>query len=119
MASLLVASGTKGDCADGSRCHGIIMFFMGLDVLSKLDSTVFVVVDAKTGDDVARAESFGYAVLVGKSIQPEDAEENHFGDHFGRKMVKRGNVVRTSSTFLHRANASLDVRNMLVLPANV
>ena len=39
---------------------------MGLDVLSKLDPTVFVVVDAKTSDDVARAESFGYAVLVGK-----------------------------------------------------
>ncbi len=106
VATLLVSGGTEGESSDGTSCNGVIMFFMSLDVLSKLDPTVFVVVDAKTSDDVARAESFGYAVLVGKSIQPEDAEENHFGDHFGRKMVKRSNVVRTSSTFLHRANAS-------------
>jgi hypothetical protein len=95
------------------------MFFMGLDVLSKLDPTVFVVVDAKTSDDVARAESFGYAVLVGKSIQPEDAEENHFDQHSRRILVKwSGGVVATGS-FLSGPDTSLDVGDVFVLTADV
>jgi hypothetical protein len=43
-----------------------------LHVLAILNATVFVVVDAETSNDGARAEGLGDAEPVGKGVQSED-----------------------------------------------
>ena len=54
VAPLLVPSGTEGNGANGARCHGVVAFFVRLHVLTKLDATMFSVVDAESGDDGVR-----------------------------------------------------------------
>ena len=57
VAPLLVPSGTEGNGADGTRCHGVVVFLVRLHALTKLDATMFSVVDAESGDDGTGTES--------------------------------------------------------------
>ncbi len=68
VAALEVSSGTKGESADGSGRHGVIMFFVRLDVLAIFDATMFVVVDGLPGDNGPRTEGLRNTKFVGKSI---------------------------------------------------
>ena len=58
------------------------MFLVGLQVLCKVDAAVRLVVDVLAGDDGTWAERTGYPVLVWKGIEPKNAQEHHFNDHF-------------------------------------
>jgi hypothetical protein len=119
VAPLLVPSGTEGNGANGARCHGVVVFFMRLHVLSKLDGTMFIVVNAKSSEDGTRTEGLGDAILVRKGVQPKHAEKYHFDGHPRRIFVKGGGVLVATSSFFCRANTSLDVGNMFVFPADV
>ncbi len=62
--------------------HQIVVLFMGLHVLPKFDTAVRLVVDVFSSHDGTCAERTGDAVLVWKGIEPKNAQEYHFNDHF-------------------------------------
>ena len=57
VATLEVASGAKGESADSARSHGVVVFFVGLDILSILNAAMLVVVNDESGDDGLRTQS--------------------------------------------------------------
>ncbi len=69
IASLLVPSWTEGKGTDGASSHGIIVFLMRLHVLTILNTTVFIVVNVKASNYLARAEGLRDAKSVGKCIE--------------------------------------------------
>ncbi len=117
--TLLIAGGAESESADGTSLHGVVVFFMSLDILSVLDTTVLGVVDTKASDDGAWAERLGDAEAMGKSVEPENIEENHLNDHSGREVFKGRHVVGAASALFDGADASFDVWDMLVLPTDV
>jgi hypothetical protein len=72
VAPLLVPSGTEGNGADGTRCHGVVVFLVRLYVLTKLDATMFSVVDAESSDDGVGTESLRNAILVRNQNTPRN-----------------------------------------------
>ncbi len=56
MAAWLISSGGESKSTDSASLHGVVVFFMSLDILSVLDPTMFIVVDTKTWDNCARAQ---------------------------------------------------------------
>ena len=94
VAALLVASRAEGDSADSAGLHGVIMLFMSLDVLSVLDSTMFVVVDLETSNNGPGTEGLGHTKLVWESIDPKHTLENHFDEHSGGGSVQTESCCR-------------------------
>jgi hypothetical protein len=80
-----------------------------LNVGSKLQATMFQVVNTLTSDKRARAERVGNAMARRETIEPEDAGICHFTT---RRLGMR---VDTSGTLLYSADVSFDVTNMLVI----
>jgi hypothetical protein len=68
VAPLLVTIGAVGKSTNSMGLHGVVVFFMSLDVLSILNTTVFGVIYLSTGDDSARAERLGYAKPMTEGI---------------------------------------------------
>jgi hypothetical protein len=120
ITSLLVSGGTKSEGTDGPWGHGIVMLFMRLDiVLSIFDAAVFIVVDAESSDDRPGTQGLGDAERVWKCVDPKNTEKNHFDDHARREVVEGRDVVCAASPFFERANASFNVRNVLVFATDV
>jgi hypothetical protein len=119
ITSLLVSGGTKGEGTDGPWGHGIVMLFMRLDILSIFDAAVFIVVDAESSDDRPGTQGLRDAEPVWKCLDPKNTEKNHFNDHARREVVKWCDVVCAVSPFFERANASFNVRNVLLFATDV
>jgi hypothetical protein len=74
VSALLVTCRAESDSADSAGLHGVIMFFMSLDVLPVLDATVFVVVDLETSNNGLGTESLGHTEPMWESVDPKDTE---------------------------------------------
>ena len=119
VATLEVPSGTESESADGSGRHRVIVFLVRLDVLAIFDAAMLVVIDGLPGNDGPGTECLGNAEFVGKSIQPENVEENHLNDHAWGKTIERSHVVCAARAFLGGADAPLNVGDMFVFATNV
>ena len=119
MPTLEIPGRAESESSDGTSLHGVVVFFVSLDVLAVLGATVLGVVDTKASDDGAWAERLGDAEAMGKSVEPENIEENHLNDHSGREVFKGRHVVGAASALFDGADASFDVWNMLFLAADV
>ena len=53
MSSLCIPSRLCGDGPSGAWIHGIIVFFMNLNIFSKFSADVLVVVDLYSGNEFA------------------------------------------------------------------
>jgi hypothetical protein len=95
------------------------VLFVCLDILAIFDVAVLCIVDAKSNDDGTRAEGGRHSYFIGKGIKPEDVKKDHFGDHFGREIVKRSNVVGTVCAILDRPNTSFNIGDVFVFAAYV
>ena len=95
------------------------MFLVSLDILSKLNAAVLVVVDGKSGDNGAWVEHLGDTKFVWKRVQPEHIEKYHFNDDPGRIMFKWGDIVCSASPFFYSMDAVFDVWSMLILSTDV
>jgi hypothetical protein len=116
---LLVASGTKGECANGTWRHGVNLLLVRLDILSIFNATMFDVVHVETSDDCAGTEGLGNSQPVREGIDPIDAEEYHFDDHSRRVVFNRCRVVGATGPLFHGANAAFNVGDMLVFATDI
>jgi hypothetical protein len=57
--TLLVPSGTKGECANDTWRHGVNVLLVRLDILSIFNATMFDVVHVETSDNCAGTEGLG------------------------------------------------------------
>ena len=64
-------------------------------------------------------DRLGDSVLVGKSVDPEDALEDHLYDHTRRVSSERRGVVSASRPFFYRAYASFNLWGVFVFSCNV
>ena len=119
VSALLVSSGAESNRADGASLHGVGVLFVSLDVLSVLDSAVFVVVDLETSNNGPGTEGLGDAESMRKRVQPKDVEKDHFDKHPRRVVIKKCHIVSAPSPFFDSANAALDVWNVFVFAADV
>jgi hypothetical protein len=68
ISALLLVGGAESESADGTGLHDVVVFFMGLDVLSVLGTTVFSVVNLETSDNSMWAEILGHAEPVREGL---------------------------------------------------
>jgi hypothetical protein len=66
------------------------VLLVSLHVLTKLNTSVRLVVDVLAGHYGTRAEGAGDATFVRKGIELEDAQEDHLNHHFGGVHVRKG-----------------------------
>ena len=92
---------------------------MCLHVLSKLDPAVWIIIDCFAGDYGPGTDRLGDSVLVGKSVDPEDALEDHIDDHTRRVLGEWCGVVSAPRPFFYRSYASFDLWDVFVFSCNV
>jgi hypothetical protein len=109
--ALKVVSGPENKSTDGMAVHRVVVLFMSLHVLAKLNTAVRLVVDVLPGYDGTWAEGAGDSVLVGKGIEPENAHEDHSDNYLGGGN-ERIYVVCAASAFLDGADASFNFGNV-------
>ena len=88
MPALLITCRTMGKITDGTRGHRVVVFPMGLYVLSIFSFAVFLGINHQASHNGARAEGLRNAESVRKGVQPENIKEYHFNNHFWRKVVE-------------------------------
>ena len=66
--ALTISSWKEGQCSDGSWFHTIGMFFMGLDIFSKLIFAVFVVIDLQSCYDFSWADGVRHTIGVWEGV---------------------------------------------------
>jgi hypothetical protein len=100
ISALFVACRTECDGPSCARHHGVVVFFMCLNVRTKFQLAVLCVVELRTNDDCAWAEHWRNAVVWRKTVQPECSIVDHFDNNTSRNALKRQGVVYTPDSFL-------------------
>ena len=85
----------------------------GLDVGSKRNQTMFVVIEVALVNNSVGAEPIGDAAFGGEIIQLGSANHSHKLEHNSRGGCVRKVVVAGANALLNRTNVALSFRNML------
>jgi hypothetical protein len=117
--ALKVVSGPESESSDGRAVHRVVVLFVSLHVLAKLNTAVRLVVDVLSGYDGTWAEGAGDSVLVGKGIEPANAHEDHFDNYLGGETIERSYIVCAASAFLDGADASFNFGNVLIFAGDL
>ena len=70
--SLCITCWMKSDCSNGPGLHGVVMFFMGLNILPKLELAMFLVVNNLTSHDHLWTHSSCNAIHCWEAIESEN-----------------------------------------------
>jgi hypothetical protein len=81
VATLVVTSRAEGYGASGARLHQIVMLFVGLNVKTKFQVTVFSIVQCIAGHKRPRAQSVRNAILGREHVEPKYTQRDHFLEH--------------------------------------
>jgi hypothetical protein len=80
-ASLSIPRGTKGESANGTWSHSVVVWLMSLYVLTEFKFAVAIVVNSLTGHNSAGAERDRDAIRGGKCVQPEHFTTGQLDNH--------------------------------------
>ena len=114
VTTLFVSGGTKGESSNRASLHAVVVWFVCLDVLSKLKLDVVVVVDGRTDNNCAWTHRVGDATACRKTVQPKAAVVYELDDHTGRNGFERQHVDNAACTFLNDAYVTLDFGDVFV-----
>jgi hypothetical protein len=114
VAALDISSGTKAYSAGGPGIHGIVMFFVCLNVGTEFQLGMMFVVDTSACHNVSRRKSVGDTICCGETVDPKYSCLHQVNEHDSWDMGERQAVVTAPSAVFDSANKSLDVRNVLV-----
>jgi hypothetical protein len=84
-----------------------------------INTAMCLVVDVLPGYDGTRAEGAGDPMFVGKGIEPENAQEDHFNDYLGGVPIERGYVMSATGAFLDGADVSFNFGNVLIFAGSI
>jgi hypothetical protein len=79
----------ESECSNGTTSHGIVMLFVGLDILAKLKLAVLGVIKFLPCHNFPRAHVTGHTVSSGEGMQPEHTLNRHL-DHKMWQHVHKG-----------------------------
>ena len=70
--SLCIACWPNSDFSNGLGVHGVVMFFVGLNILHKLELTMFLVVNNLTSHDHSWTHSSCNTIHCRETIEPKN-----------------------------------------------
>ena len=108
IAPLGIPSQSEGNGPSSAGSHRVVMFFMHLDVGSKLEATVFEVINALASDNGMRAEGVRNPIVSQETVQPNDTGIHHFDDEASRHALKRESCINTLGMLLYSVDAMLN-----------
>ena len=114
MASLLVAVWSKANCPQRSLPHGVVMFFMSLDVSPELEPDVHTIVPFPSCHDVPWRVLVRHAVPMREGVQPEYRVLDEVNDDYSWDTSKWQHPVCASRPVLNSLNVSFHLRDVLI-----
>jgi hypothetical protein len=113
VATLCIASGAQGYSPSVATIKGIVLLLVSMNVGTKLNDAMFVVVKGNTSENGSRAEGWRHTAWTRKKVEPEGA----CVDKVNEKLVREGpewkGVVQPA--FFEGADVKLDVGNVLIV----
>ena len=119
MSTLGVACRSEADSADGTCIHGVVVFLVSLDVFTKFEASVFVVVDFPAGHEICWGVIVDCGIPRWKGIKPENGVANQSGKHSLRDVTKREHSVPASRSVLDCSNRPFNVADVIICPASL
>ena len=77
MSTLHISCWFGGNGTCGVGIHGIVMFFMYLDILAKFSTDVLVIVDLGASHQFSGIDISGYTISQGVYVEPKIACADH------------------------------------------
>ena len=111
---LSISSWKERQCSNGPWSHTIGMFFVGLDIFSKLIFAVSVVIDLQACYDFSWADGVRHAIGVWEGVQPKYSWFRHFQYEVWGHMGEGKSVVDCSNSFLNHTDVALNFPDVFI-----
>lgn len=119
MASLFISSWAKADGTSGPRRHAVIVIFVCLNVLSKFELHMLVVIKVSSGHDVSRRYRVHHAISMRECVQPKHTVAHQPDHHDMWDIGKRQRVVTAARSVFHGTGVAFDFRYVFILCTDV
>ena len=118
-AALGVSSWTQRKHTNGVRCHSIVMFFVILDILSRLKPEVSGKVHPGACNDALGTPTPTCSVRLGECIQPKHRMFCHLNHKSRQNVVERQGIINALHAFFNCSDILLYVSDMFLSRSGV